>query len=224
VEPANHRLLKVELTANITAEWDRGIVLQGDALEADFLQRRHAVLGDFTAAIDAALLPIPLKELSGDGLALAGSGLVLQEEEERPPMLALSASAVKVEGERLGLSGSELTARFTLVANREDAAEEGMFHLSGPAASPASGWFRDEQGKRTSFSARDVEKPRGARQLLLRREVTIANPDFSLYADAVSIVQENRGVHVSIPERFRVVISPALFRRRDSGAGGSDNP
>ncbi len=222
VEPATHRVLKVALAGDIAAEWDKGITLWGGSLNADFARQRHAIEGDFTAAVDAALLPTPLSELSGEGLMLSGNSLSLQANEGTPQMLSLSASAVDVKGDKIGLYSPELKARLAFPSVGEGEVQDGMLHLSGSKADPASGWILDDKGKRTSFSAQYVEKAMGARELVLKSGVLIASPDFSLRADSVSIAQQDQSFRVYIPERFRVVISPEVFRKRSFEAAGSE--
>jgi hypothetical protein len=222
VEPATHRVLKVELAGNISAEWDKGVMLQGSMLESDFNLRIHKMAGDFTAVVDTRLLPPPLSGLSGGGLTLTGNSLILQAEEGAPQMLSLSATAVEVNGDKLGLYGPEFKARLALAADREVTAKDGMLQLSGSEGDPASGWILDEEGRQTSFSALHVEKAMGTAELILKSSVLVASPDFSLHADSVSIAQKGQSFSVSIPERFRIAISPEVFRNRSQEAGSSD--
>ncbi len=222
-EPTNYRVLRAELTGNITAQWDEGVILQGGLLESDFEQRVHALTGDFTATISPALLPPPLDKLSGGQLGLIGRDLAVRLEEGMPQVFHLAASAVRIDGERLGLYGPDLKARLALTAEGRPLAENGMLCLSGSAGEPASGWLLDEQGERVSFSAQSVEKAAGTNELILKDNVQVTGLDFCLYAQAVSVFQEDQGVRVTIPQRFRVVISPEVFQIRNSVSDSSED-
>lgn len=222
-EPTDNRVLRAELAGNITAQWDEGITLQGGLLESDFEQRVHALTGDFTATINPALLPPPLDRLSGGVLSLTGRDLAVQLEEGIPQVFHLAANAVRIDGERLGLCGTDLKARLALTAEGKPLAEDGMLRLSGSASEPASGWLLNEQGERVSFSAQSVEKAAGANELILKDNVQVTGLDFCLYAQEVSVFQEDQGVRVTIPQRFRVVISPEVFQIRNSVSDSSED-
>jgi len=215
-EPRDNRVLRAELTGNVAAQWDEGITLRGGFLESDFEQRQHALTGDFTATVRPTLLPPPLDELSGGELSLTGRDLTVRLEEGIPQVFHLAASAVRIDGESLGLSGLDLKARLTVADEGELLAENGMLRLSGSASEPVSGWLLDEQGERVSFSAQSVEKAAGVNELVLKSDVRVVGPDYILRAHAVSVFQEEQGFRVTIPQRFRVVISPEVFQIRNN--------
>jgi len=215
-EPAGNRVLRAELAGGIIAQWDKGITLQGGLLESDFVRREHFLAGDFTGTVSPALLPPPLSKLSGGELILAGRDLTARLEEGMPERFHVAASAVRIDGEKLGLCGPDLKARLTLADDGEPLAENGMLRLSGPAGEPVSGWLLDEQGERVSFSAQSIEKAAGSNELVLKKDVLVTGPDFSLRAQAVSVFQEEQGFRVTIPQRFRVVISPKALQMRSS--------
>jgi len=215
-EPKGNRVLRAELSGGVTARWDGGVTLQGGLLEADFEEQVHILTGDFTATVGVSLLPPPINELAGSELSLTGRDLTVRLEEGMPQVFHLAASAVRIGGEGLGLSGPDLIARLALSDGDEPLAESGMLHLSGSSSEPVSGWLVDKQGERLSFSAQSVEKAAGTGELILKNDVRVAGPDFSLHAQAVSVIQEEQEFRVTIPQRFRVVISPDVFQGGNS--------
>ena len=210
------RVLRAKLSGNVSAGWDEGITLHGSILETDFELRTHTIAGGFTGTVSPVLLPPPLDSLSGDEMNLSGRDLTIRQEEGMPQIIHLAASAVRISGESLGFSGPDLRARLALTDESEMLAENGMVHLSGPPSEPVSGWFLDWQGERLSFSAQSVEKSADASELMLKNDVQVTGPDFSLHAQTVSVLQEEQGFRVTIPQRFRVVISPEVFQSGSS--------
>jgi lipopolysaccharide export system protein LptA len=219
LDNATFEPVSAELTGNAQVRWEEGLQLDGQQMQYSFADRLCSLTDGFIATVASSLLSSSFAGVAGGGLTMTGSKAYVKVEEGDVRRLLLTALEVQVSSPRMAIAGPNLAANLSAAKDQNASLEQALFMVTGTPGLPVSGWLLDSTGSCINFSALSLVKQIGSTELLLSGNVEISSNDFSLKADSVVATPEGDGVRINVPQRFRVNMSPELFKQ-DEGAAG----